>query len=85
MKAYTHDTFKKKNGCNVCNYWSVLTGCAHHGPGFDTENKLIRKEIVKATHGGNPDIVETSDFMQGVNAALIFLRENNLIKKHPKS
>ena len=69
----------KKNGCNVCSSWTALNGCNHHGPQDYTANKPIIDAIVAALHG-NREIVETSDFYAGINAALICLKQNNLLK-----
>lgn len=70
----------RKNGCHICNNWTMFRGCDHYGPdGFD-KNKEIIKLIVEAVHGGNPEIVETNDFTEGINAALIVLRQNGLLK-----
>jgi hypothetical protein len=70
-----------KDGCNLCSSWSAFNGCKHHGPQDFTENKPVIDAITKAVHNGNGAIVETSDFYAGINAALICLKQNNMLKK----
>ncbi len=70
----------KKDGCHMCSRWSALTGCNHYNPQDYELNKPIIDAIVAAMHTGNEKIIETTDFMQGINAALIALRQNDLIK-----
>lgn len=71
----------RREGCRICDRWTALRGCHHHGPQDSDLNKDLVKEIVKRVHGGNPEIIETSDFTEGINATLIFLRKNGLLKK----
>lgn len=71
---------ESKIGCTICSSWTALHGCKHKGPQDYSKNKEIIDAIVAAAHGGNREIVETSDFYAGINAALICLRQNNLLK-----
>ncbi len=81
MKKLTHVNLLNKNRCHLCTQWTPLIGCVHYGPRDSDVNKEIIDAIVAATHGGNKEIIETSDFIQGIHATLILLRENGLLKK----
>lgn len=69
-----------KYGCHICGSWSALNGCNHKGPQDYDKNKELIDAIVAAAHDGNRNITETSDFYAGINAALICLRQNDMIK-----
>ena len=68
----------KKGSCHICTNWTPLRGCNHYGPQDYDLNKDIINDIVTAIHNNN-SIVETTDFLQGITAALIYLRQNNLL------
>jgi hypothetical protein len=70
----------RKDGCNICSSWTAFNGCKHHHPQDYDKNKPIIDAIVAAVHGNNREIIETSDFYAGINAALLVLRQNGLIK-----
>lgn len=70
---------EKKSGCHICSSWSPFNGCKHYGPQDYSMNKEIIDAIVAAAHGQNKEIIETGDFYAGINAALICLRQNNML------
>jgi len=71
----------KKDGCHMCRSWTAFNGCDHYYPQDYDNNKPIIDAIVASVHNNtNGIIVETSDFYAGINAALLVLRQNNLLK-----
>lgn len=63
--------------CHICSSWTPLSGCNHYGPQGFSENEHIVNAITAFTSGSG--IEETGDFYMGINAALLFLRENKML------
>jgi hypothetical protein len=74
----------RKNGCHICSRWTAFNGCNHYGPQDFDINKPLIEAIVKTVHNDNGKIIETQDFYAGINAALICLRQNNMLLSKPK-
>jgi hypothetical protein len=60
--------------CNVCSYWTPSLGCKHKEP--DDPYKKLSPAIISFTHAGNDNIIETSDFKEGVAYAIGFFKKH---------
>lgn len=66
--------------CHICIYWTPQRGCDHYAPEGTEKNRDLINRIVAYSHHGNNEVVETSDYRAGINAALNYLSKNKKIR-----